>query len=92
MYTVVFFQEFFSICWWRERFEGGAFTRSPQCGAWRDRWSACPGSVREEAKYPDTSSPAAVDGTHTHTLLDKMIAGESFTIGNKITGYKISPF
>jgi hypothetical protein len=32
---------------------------------------ACPGSVREEAKYPDEpSGPAAVDGTHSHTLLE----------------------
>jgi hypothetical protein len=30
----------------------------------------CPGSVREGAKYPDNSGPAAIDGTHTHHLLD----------------------
>jgi hypothetical protein len=30
----------------------------------------CPGSIREEAKYPDTSGAAAVDGTHSHTLLE----------------------
>jgi hypothetical protein len=35
----------------------------------------CPGSVREEAKYPDDSSgPAAIDGTHSHTLLEYCIA------------------
>ena len=34
------------------------------------RWSRCPGSVREEAKYPDNSGPAAIDGTHTHSLLE----------------------
>jgi len=34
----------------------------------------CPGSIREEAKYPDTGSgPAAADGTHSHTLLEKCI-------------------
>lgn len=38
------------------------------------RWRRCPGSVREEAKYPeDRSSNAAVDGTHTHTLLEKCL-------------------
>ncbi len=38
------------------------------------RWRACPGSVREEAAYPDErSSAAAIDGTHTHTLLAKCI-------------------
>lgn len=35
------------------------------------RWMRCPGSVREEAKYPEKpSDPAAVDGTHTHSLLE----------------------
>jgi hypothetical protein len=37
----------------------------------------CPGSIREEAKYPDTGSgPAAVDGTHSHTLLEQCFTGE----------------
>ena len=37
----------------------------------RTQWKLCPGSVREQLKYPDTGSgPAAIDGTHTHTLLD----------------------
>jgi len=40
----------------------------------RHRWALCPGSVREEAKYPDDSSgPAAIDGTHSHTLLEYCI-------------------
>ena len=40
----------------------------------RSRWALCPGSIREEAKYPDTGSgPAAVDGTHSHTLLEYCI-------------------
>ena len=40
----------------------------------RHRWALCPGSVREEAKYPDErSSPAAIDGTHSHTLLEHCI-------------------
>ena len=37
------------------------------------RWTVCPGSVREEAKFPDTSGPAAVDGTHSHALLEKAL-------------------
>mgnify|MGYP001191854869 CR=1 FL=1 len=37
----------------------------------RSRWALCPGSIREEAKYPDQGSgPAAIDGTHSHTLLE----------------------
>ena len=42
----------------------------------RHRWGACPGSVREEAAYPEQpSGPAAVDGTHSHTLLEHCIKG-----------------
>jgi hypothetical protein len=40
----------------------------------RHRWGACPASVREEAKYPeDRSGAAAIDGTHSHTLLEACI-------------------
>jgi len=40
----------------------------------RNRWALCPGSIREEAKYPEQESgPAAADGTHSHTLLEKCI-------------------
>lgn len=40
----------------------------------RYRWANCPGSIREEKKYPEESSgPAAIDGTHTHTLLETSI-------------------
>ena len=40
----------------------------------RHRWALCPGSVREEAKYPDErSNAAAIDGTHSHTLLEHCI-------------------
>lgn len=42
----------------------------------RHRWAPCPGSIREEAKYPEQpSGPAAVDGTHTHTLVEKCVDG-----------------
>lgn len=39
----------------------------------RSRWALCPGSVREEAKFPEERNNAAVDGTHTHTLLEHCI-------------------
>jgi len=56
----------------------------------RSRWALCPGSIREEAKYPEQDSgPAAADGTHSHTLLEHCInnllsdpmeqVGETFT-------------
>lgn len=37
------------------------------------RWTQCPGSIREEAKYPDVTGQAAVDGTHSHTLLERSL-------------------
>jgi hypothetical protein len=37
----------------------------------------CPGSIREEAKYPEQGGgPAAIDGTHSHTLLEQCFKGE----------------
>lgn len=42
----------------------------------RHRWSVCPGSVRLEAAIPQPPSGAsAVDGTHSHTLLEACIKG-----------------
>lgn len=41
------------------------------------RWTVCPGSIREEAKYPDQpSGQAAIEGTHDHTLLERSICDE----------------
>jgi len=34
------------------------------------RWPGCPGSVREEARYPDMPGEAAIDGTGSHELLE----------------------
>lgn len=34
------------------------------------RWPNCPGSVREEAVYPDIPGDAAIDGTGSHILLE----------------------
>lgn len=40
----------------------------------RHRYALCPGSVQAEAKYPEKpSGPAAIDGTHSHTLLDHCV-------------------
>jgi hypothetical protein len=40
----------------------------------RHRWGACPGSVREERAYPEErSGTAAIDGTHSHSLLDHCV-------------------
>jgi len=48
-------------------------TRSPSKAY---RYLACPGSIREEAAYPDPpSGPGAIDGTHSHTLLEHCIKG-----------------
>ena len=40
------------------------------------RWSKCAGSIREEANYPDTSGPAAIDGTGSHVLLELILKGD----------------
>ena len=57
----------------------------------RSRWALCPGSIREEAKYPDTGSgPAAADGTHSHTLLERCLkSGRSahFYIGQSMVDH-----
>ena len=52
----------------------------------RYRWAACPGSLREEAKHPEqaTSSPAAIDGTHTHTLLEYCIKNSLWSVEKAI--------
>lgn len=34
------------------------------------RWPKCPGSIREEAAYPNDTNPAAIDGTGTHLGLE----------------------
>jgi len=52
------------------------------------RWLACPGSVREEAKYPEPpSGPGAIDGTHSHTLLEHCIKGNGDPL--KMVGIKL---
>ncbi len=34
------------------------------------RWPHCPGSIREEAPYPDIAGAPAIDGTGSHVLLE----------------------
>lgn len=49
-------------------------THAPLSPSSAYRFMRCPGSVREQAKYPEKpSGPGAVDGTHTHTLLEHCI-------------------
>ena len=58
----------------------------------RSRWALCPGSIREEAKYPDEGSgPAAADGTHSHTLLEqclKRVTEAEFFVGQLMTDHE----
>jgi len=49
------------------------------------RWPHCPGSIREESAYPDSSGDAAIDGTGSHLLLELCIAA-----GNKSGKYDAS--
>lgn len=53
------------------------------------RWMACPGSIREEAKYPETTGPAAIDGTHTHTLLELCVK-DDLADPNKYVGMALT--
>lgn len=48
----------------------------PRGGSNSDRIVKCPGSVRIAAQYPsEPSGEAAIDGTHTHTLLEECLKG-----------------
>lgn len=48
------------------------------------RWSKCAGSIREEEKYPNTSSPASIDGTGSHELLECLLTD---MIENRVVNY-----
>jgi hypothetical protein len=59
----------------------------------RHRWGVCPASVREEAKYPEPtlSNLSAVDGTHTHSLLETCIKtgiDASALVGTTLTDHE----
>ncbi|MDC0600094.1 DUF2800 domain-containing protein [Flavobacteriales bacterium] len=56
------------------------------------RWPHCAGSLREEARYPDVSGDAAIDGTGTHLLVELCLfdgvsadayIGETIGVGDK---------
>lgn len=56
----------------------------------RERWGKCPASIREEAKYPDErSGTAAIDGTHTHSLLSYMVEN-NLTDATELIGKQMS--
>lgn len=47
----------------------------------RHRWGACPGSVREEAPFPESpGGAAAIDGTHSHSLLERALTYPGFIV------------
>ena len=58
----------------------------------RYRWAVCPGSIREAAKLPKKpGSAAAIDGIHTHTLLEQAIKTEmpaSFFVGQELVDHE----
>ena len=59
---------------WLPGLEDGVTAHAKLSPSKRHRWGACPGSVREEAAYPDErSGAAAIDGTHSHTLLEHCV-------------------
>ena len=59
-------------------------TRSPSKAY---RYLACPGSIREEAAYPDPpSGPGAIDGTHSHTLLEHCIIRVAWAVRSRWSG------
>jgi hypothetical protein len=69
---------------------GDNTTHSALSPSGRHRWGVCPGSIREEAKYPDPpDSPAALDGTRTHAILEYCIKsnliGPLHLIGTEFT-------
>jgi len=60
----------------------------------RARWGVCPGSIREEAKFPEppggNGGPAALDGTRTHTMLEAAIKNGCHRIPDNGYGYTIT--
>lgn len=55
----------------------------------RHRWGVCPQAPRQEAKYPDQpSGPAAIDGTHSHTLLEAMLLGNLVAAGSTLSDHE----
>jgi hypothetical protein len=70
-------------------------------GCSNPRWEPCPGSIREEAKYPNISSEAAKDGTGSHLLLEMCLkngvqanqyAGQTIGVGDPDSPQKLGWF
>ena len=68
-------------------------THAPLSPSSAYRFMRCPGSVREQAKYPEKpSGPGAIDGTHTHTLLEhclkNSILNAMICVGTTLTDHE----
>jgi hypothetical protein len=68
-------------------------THSKLSPSGRHRWGACAASVREEAKFPEQpSGAAAIDGTHTHSVLEHCLkndlASANPLIGTSMTDHE----
>lgn len=52
------------------------------------RWPKCPGSVREEERYPDIAGAAAIDGTGSHLLLEMCLKNnvQAFQYDQQVIG------
>ena len=71
-------------------------------GCSNERWRYCAGSVKAEEPYPDSSSPAAIDGTGSHLLLELCLlqgvvansfAGQTIGVGHEDEpmGWNVQP-
>lgn len=57
------------------------------------RWLNCPGSIKAEQDLPDTSSPAAVEGTACHDLSEYCLLNSVYAeklIGEKFNGIEVT--
>ena len=48
------------------------------------RWPVCPGEPRLTEGLPDTSSPAADEGTAAHEVAERWLRGEVMQVGEEI--------
>ncbi len=58
----------------------------------RHRWSRCPGSVKLCQDIPSTRGPSSIDGTHSHTLLERCINNDlrdpTFYLGKEMADHE----
>jgi len=52
------------------------------------RWTVCPGSIREEAKYPDSDNESSIDGTRSHLLLSVLL-GAGIDDASQMVGHNL---